>query len=184
MLSFTLNKTPVTVDVDPDTPLLWVLREQLGLCGTKFGCGVGQCGACTVHLDGQPTRACITVVAGVEGKAVTTIEGLSHPVQEAWRVEQVPQCGYCQSGQLMVGAALIDAHPELNAGATEEALDAAIGAGMTNICRCATYFRISKAMKRVARAQPVPAPPPPPVIEVPVVEPAPAPSPKGHGRNR
>ena len=105
MLSFTLNKSPVTVDIDPDTPLLWVLREQLGLCGTKFGCGVGQCGACTVHLDGQPTRSCITVVAGVEGRSVTTIEGLAHPVQQAWIDEQVPQCGYCQSGQIMVAAA-------------------------------------------------------------------------------
>lgn len=135
-----------------------------------------------MHLDGQPTRSCITVVAGVEGKAVTTIEGLSHPVQAAWRTEQVPQCGYCQSGQLMVAAALIDAHPELNAGATEQELDAAIDAGMTNLCRCATYFRISKAMKRVARAQPVPIPPP--VVEVPAPEPAPPTPPKGPGSRR
>ncbi len=150
MANFTLNDTPVSVDVDGDTPLLWVLRENLGLCGTKFGCGVGQCGACTVHLDGRATRACITAVVGVEGRDVRTIEGLKHPVQDAWIAEQVPQCGYCESGQLMAAAALLDGHPDL-ATADDATLDAAISDQMTNLCRCASYFRIRKGIHRAAR---------------------------------
>lgn len=177
MISFVLNKKPVTVDIDPDTPLLWVLREQLGLTGTKFGCGVGQCGACTVHVDGRPTRSCITVVAAVEGTSVTTIEGLAHPVQDAWRAVQVPQCGYCQSGQLMAGAALIDAHPELDGTASDEALDAVLSAEMTNLCRCATYARIRTALKSVAWSRGVPAvmehEAPDPALSSPPAEPAP-----------
>lgn len=142
MPSFILNSRSVSVDVDPETPLLWVLREQLGLTGTKFGCGAGQCGACTVHLDGVPTRSCITSVSGVEGRSVTTIEGLDHPVQDAWIAEQVPQCGYCQSGQIMAAAALLDAHASPD--------DAEVNEWMTNICRCGTYARIRKAIRRAA----------------------------------
>lgn len=140
--SFTLNLQPTSVEVDPDTPLLWVLREQLGLRGTKFGCGIGQCGACTVHLDGQATRSCITAVAGVEGRSVTTIEGLDHPVQQAWIDEQVPQCGYCQSGQIMAAAALLETHSDPD--------ETTIGEWMTNLCRCATYMRIRRAIRRAA----------------------------------
>src|SRR5579863_3438900 len=111
MVSFTLNGTSQRVDVDPETPLLWVLRDTLGMTGTKYGCGIAQCGACTVHLEGQPIRSCVTPIASVSGKTVTTIEGLdprdAHPVQQAWIAEQVPQCGYCQSGQIMSAVALL-----------------------------------------------------------------------------
>src|SRR5262249_30229895 len=127
-----------SVDVDPDTPLLWVVREQLQLTGTKFGCGIAACGACTLHVDGEAVRSCSYPVSLAEGKAVTTIEGLSrdrsHPVQRAWIAEQVPQCGYCQSGMIMAAAALLRTTPKPT--------DAQIDAAMTNICRCGTYPRV------------------------------------------
>jgi aerobic-type carbon monoxide dehydrogenase small subunit (CoxS/CutS family) len=134
------------VDVASDTPLLWVLRDNLGLTGTKFGCGIAQCGACTVHVDGAPTRSCVIPVSSVAGKRVTTIEGLSrdrsHPVQRAWIAEDVPQCGYCQSGQIMAAVALLEANPTPT--------DTDIDATMTNICRCGTYQRIRAAIHRAA----------------------------------
>ena len=136
-----------TVEVAANTPLLWVLRDNLGLTGTKFGCGIAQCGACTVHLDGQPTRSCVLPIAAVGTKRVTTIEGLSatttHRVQKAWIAEDVPQCGYCQSGQVMAAAALL--------GRTPQPSDADIDAAMTNICRCGTYQRIRAAIHRAAK---------------------------------
>jgi len=145
-LSFTLNGKTATVDVAPDTPLLWVLRDNLALTGTKFGCGIAQCGACTVHLDGIATRTCVLPVSSVAGKTVTTIEGLSarrdHPVQRAWIQEDVPQCGYCQSGQIMAAAALLAKTPNPT--------DADIDAAMTNICRCGCYPRIKSAIKAAA----------------------------------
>lgn len=135
------------VDAPPDMPLLWVLRDLLGLTGTKFGCGLAQCGACTVHLDGSPLRACITPVAVAAGKKVTTIEGLSkdgsHPVQRAWTELDVVQCGYCQSGQIMSAAALLQAKPQ----PTDADIDAALSG---NICRCGTYQRIRAAVHRAA----------------------------------
>ncbi len=138
-----INGVSTSVDVDPDTPLLWVLRDHLNLTGTKFGCGVGQCGACTVHLDGQATRSCQWIVRDVGTKAITTIEGLSddgsHPLQQAWVREQVPQCGYCQVGQIMSAAALLAETPHPS--------DADIDAAMAgNICRCGTYQRIRRAI--------------------------------------
>ncbi len=145
-IRFTLNGKPASVDVAPDTPLLWVLRDTVGLTGTKFGCGIAQCGACTVHLEGVATRTCVLPVAAVAGKRVTTIEGLSpnrtHPVQRAWIAEDVPQCGYCQSGQIMAAAALLAKTPHPS--------DAEIDAAMTNICRCGTYQRIRAAIHRAA----------------------------------
>ena len=136
-----------TVNVAADTPLLWVLRDSLGLTGTKFGCGIAQCGACTVHLDGEATRSCVTPVSEVGTSRVTTIEGLSpsgtHRVQKAWTAEDVPQCGYCQSGQIMTAAALLAQKPAPS--------DADIDAAMTNICRCGTYLRIRAAIHRAAR---------------------------------
>ena len=147
MPTFYVNGDLAKVDVDPDTPLLWVIRENLGLTGTKFGCGMAQCGACTVHLNGEPIRSCITPVAQVEGKKVTTIEGLSpdlsHPVQVAWLEIDVPQCGYCQSGQLMAAAALLRDKPK----PTDNEIDDAMSG---NICRCGTYPRIRKAIHRAA----------------------------------
>ena len=150
MISFTVNGNKQSVDVDADTPLLWVLRDTLGLTGTKFGCGIAQCGACTVHLDGAPVRSCSTPVSTVAGKAVTTIEGLSpnssHPVQAAWIAEEVPQCGYCQSGQIMSAAALLAKNPRPS--------DADIDAAMSgNICRCGTYQRIRGAIHRAAQTK-------------------------------
>src|SRR5229473_2300648 len=138
-ISFTVNGKRETVNVTPDTPLLWVLRDTLGLTGTKFGCGIAQCGACTVHLDGAPIRSCSTPISAVAGKTVTTIEGLSanssHPLQVAWIAEEVPQCGYCQSGQIMSAAALLANNPRPS--------DADINAAMSgNICRCGNYQRI------------------------------------------
>ena len=134
------------LDVEPDTPLLWVLRDHLNLTGTKYGCGMAICGACTVHVDGVPTRSCVTPLAAVAGKQVTTIEGLSadasHPVQRAWIEHDVPQCGYCQSGQIMAAAALIADNPAPT--------DADIDAAMTNICRCGTYLRIKSGIHRAA----------------------------------
>ena len=139
-----INGTTRPVDIEPDTPLLWVLRDELGLTGTKFGCGIGACGACTIHLGGVAMRSCILPVAAAIGAEITTIEGLSHAVQKAWIEEQVPQCGYCQSGQLMAAASLL-AH---NKSPTDSDIDAA----MTNLCRCATYPRIRAGIHRAARA--------------------------------
>jgi isoquinoline 1-oxidoreductase subunit alpha len=147
MTSFTLNGKLVSVDDDPSTPLLWVLRDSLGMTGTKFGCGMALCGACTVHLDGQAIRSCVSPLARVAGKHVTTIEGLSasssHPLQRAWIEIDVPQCGYCQSGQIMSAAVLIRENPEL----TDEDIDEAMSG---NICRCGTYPRIRRAIHRAA----------------------------------
>jgi isoquinoline 1-oxidoreductase alpha subunit len=145
--TLTVNGRATSVDVASDTPMLWVLRDALGLVGTKFGCGVGECGACTIHLDGTPTRACLTPVSAVGRKSVTTIEGLDpagkHPLQKAWCELDVPQCGYCQAGQLMTAAALLKSNPEPD--------DAAIDAAMAgNICRCAAYYRIRLGIKRAA----------------------------------
>ena len=146
-ISFQVNGNPRTVDVSPDTPLLWVLRDTLQLTGSKYGCGISQCGACTVHVDGDPTRSCVTPVSAIAGKSITTIEGLSldrtHPIQQAWIAEQVPQCGYCQSGQIMTAVALL-AH-------TPKPTDADIDQAMSgNICRCGTYQRMRKAIHRAA----------------------------------
>jgi len=149
MIETTVNGKPQRLDVDPATPILWVLREQLGMTGTKFGCGVAQCGACTAHLDGQPIRSCSTPISEADGRQITTIEGLAtpegalHPLQQAWIDEQVPQCGYCQSGQLMSAAALLKFSPNPS--------DAEIDAAMSgNICRCGAYGRIRKAIKAAA----------------------------------
>jgi aerobic-type carbon monoxide dehydrogenase small subunit (CoxS/CutS family) len=148
MITLNINGESRTVDVDPTTPLLWVIRDYVGLTGTKFGCGIAQCGACTVHLNGTPIRSCITQVRAVVDKEITTIEGISpdgelHPVQQAWIDEQVPQCGYCQSGQIMAAAALL----ESNSSPTDADIDRAMAG---NICRCGTYPRIRKGIKRAA----------------------------------
>ena len=144
-----VNGKQVTVDVEPEMPLLWVLRDELGLTGTKYGCGIAMCGACTVHLDGQPTRSCVMPVSAVEGKKITTIEALSqdgnHRVQKAWVKLQVPQCGYCQSGMIMAAAALL----EQNKNPSDADIDAAMAG---NICRCATYVRIRAAINRAAKS--------------------------------
>ena len=142
-----VNGKAVTLHAEDDTPLLWVLREELGLTGTKFGCGISACGACSVHVDGEVVRSCSVPVGTLAGKAITTIEGLGnaaapHPLQAAWIAHQVPQCGYCQSGQLMAAAALLQHSPHPS--------DAEIDAAMTNICRCATYVRIREAIHAVA----------------------------------
>jgi len=148
MATLLINGKPRTVDVPPDTPLLWVIREHLQLTGTKFGCGMAQCGACTVHLDGVAVRSCKTPVSAAAGKKITTIEGLSpdgkHPLQVAWIAEQVPQCGYCQSGQIMQAASLLAKTPN----PTDDEIVAAMSG---NICRCATYVRIKRAIKRAAQ---------------------------------
>ncbi|MEI2719780.1 MAG: (2Fe-2S)-binding protein [Gemmatimonadales bacterium] len=145
-ITLTVNGTPHTVDVAGDTPLLWVLRDNLGLTGTKFGCGVGQCGACTVHVEGTATRSCSLPVSTVGEKKITTIEGLStdrsHAVQQAWIAEDVPQCGYCQSGQIMAVVALLTTTPKPT--------DADIDTAITNICRCGTYPRMRAAIHRAA----------------------------------
>jgi isoquinoline 1-oxidoreductase alpha subunit len=144
-----VNGTREEIEVDPSTPLLWVLREKLALTGTKFGCGIAQCGACTVHVDGSPIRSCSTPVSAVEGKEVTTIEGLApspselHPLQTAWIEHQVPQCGYCQSGQLMSAAALLANNPNPNDADIDNAMKG-------NICRCGMYGRIRQAIKTTA----------------------------------
>jgi isoquinoline 1-oxidoreductase alpha subunit len=147
MVSISVNGVRHSLDVPPDMPLLWVIRDELGLTGTKFGCGVGQCGACTVHVNGEATRSCVSPISGAVGKEVATIESLSHdyshPVQQAWVVEQVPQCGYCQSGQIMAAEALLRKHPHPSNEQIEQA--------MTNICRCGTYDRIRSAIHRAAR---------------------------------
>ena len=149
MIALTVNGRRHDVDVSADMPLLWVIRDVVGLTGTKFGCGLSQCGACTVHLNGEPTRSCVTPAASAVGKTVTTIEGLSptatHALQLAWIAEQVPQCGYCQSGQLMSAAALLAKRPD----PTDAEIDAAMSG---NICRCGTYQRIRRAIHRAARA--------------------------------
>jgi isoquinoline 1-oxidoreductase subunit alpha len=149
MITFRINGRAVATDVDNETPLLWVIRDNLGLTGTKFGCGIGMCGACTVHVGGRPTRSCITPVSSVTDADITTIEGLDpegrHPLQKAWIDLQVPQCGYCQSGQLMQAAALLKDFPTPS--------DQDIDAVMTgNLCRCMTYARIRKAIKQAAAA--------------------------------
>ena len=148
MATLLINGKTHNVDVDSSTPLLWVIREHLRMTGTKFGCGMAQCGACTVHLDGQAVRSCQTTVAQAAGKKITTIEGLHpegrHPVQLAWIAEQVPQCGYCQSGQIMAAAALLARNPNPS---DAQIVDAMSG----NICRCATYPRIKRAIKRAAQ---------------------------------
>ena len=144
-----INGRAQQVDVDPDTPLLWVLRDTLGLTGTRYGCGIAQCGACTVHIDGVATRSCSVPVGAAEGAQVTTIEGLSpngdlHPVQRAWIAHDVPQCGYCQSGMIMAVAALLKEKPQPS--------DAEIDVAITNICRCGTYARIRAAIHTAASA--------------------------------
>jgi aerobic-type carbon monoxide dehydrogenase small subunit (CoxS/CutS family) len=147
-INFTLNGQPQSVDVPPEMPLLWVVRDVIGLTGTKYGCGMAQCGACTVHLEGDAVRSCSTPMSAVAGKSVTTIEGLSadgsHPLQKAWVAEQVPQCGYCQSGQIMNAAALLAGTPA----PTDEQIDTAMAG---NICRCGTYQRIRSAIHRAAK---------------------------------
>jgi aerobic-type carbon monoxide dehydrogenase small subunit (CoxS/CutS family) len=150
MITLTVNGERQRLDVDPATPLLWVVRENLGLTGTKFGCGIAQCGACTVHLNGRPIRACVTPVAVADGQNITTIEGVAgaelHPVQQAWIAEQVPQCGYCQSGQIMSAVALLRDNPNPD----DDAIDSAMSG---NVCRCGTYPRVRRAIKRAAASQ-------------------------------
>ena len=147
-IAYRLNGKPEIFDGDPDTPLLWIIREHSGLTGTKYGCGIAQCGACTVHVEGRAARACAFPVKLAQGRKITTIEGLSadrsHPVQRAWIADQVPQCGYCQSGMIMAAAALLAEKPK----PTDGDIDAAI----TNICRCGTYQRIRKAIHEAADA--------------------------------
>jgi len=149
MIKLIINGKETKVDNSTDLPLLWFLRDTQKLTGTKFGCGIGQCGACTVHVDGKAVRSCITPVSEVSGKSITTIEGLStdgsHPVQKAWLEEDVPQCGYCQAGQLMAAAEFIKEHPEPT--------DQDINENITNLCRCGTYVRIRKAIKKAAKIQ-------------------------------
>ena len=148
--SLTVNGKRQTVTAHPDTPLLWVLRENLKLTGTKFGCGVGQCGACTVHIDGQPMFACLRPIATLAGATIVTIEGLSpdssHPLQKAWLAEQTPQCGYCQSGQIMRAAALLNNNPRPTREQIVEHMS-------TNICRCGTYPRIVRAIERAVKEE-------------------------------
>jgi aerobic-type carbon monoxide dehydrogenase small subunit (CoxS/CutS family) len=148
MATLKINGKQVHVDVEPDMPLLWVLRDELGLTGSKYGCGIAACGACTVHLDGQPVRSCVMPVSAVEGKAITTIEGLSqdgaHPVQKTWVDLQVPQCGFCQSGMIMAAAALLEGN--------KNPTDADIEAAMTNLCRCGTYHRVREAIHVAAKS--------------------------------
>jgi isoquinoline 1-oxidoreductase alpha subunit len=147
MIELTLNGKPTAFDVTPETPLLWAIREQAGLTGTKFGCGVGACGACTVHIDGIAVRSCLVPAASVAGRSVTTIEGLGsaarlHAIQSAWIEHQVPQCGYCQAGMIMAVAAMLELNPAPS--------DAQIDASVTNICRCGTYERIRRAIHSLA----------------------------------
>ena len=148
MTAFTLNGKPVTARSEADTPLLWVIRDELKLTGTKYGCGIAQCGACTVHVDGRAVRACVTPLSSVRGKRVTTIEGLSpgssHPLQKAWIAEEVPQCGYCQSGQIMKAAELLSANKKPSRAEIVSHMNG-------NICRCGTYPRIVRAIERAAK---------------------------------
>jgi isoquinoline 1-oxidoreductase alpha subunit len=146
-ITLTVNGQSRSIDVDPDTPLLWVIRDTLGLTGTKFGCGIAQCGACTVHVNGKAERSCIMPVSSVDGTTITTIEGLAqngtlNPVQQAWLDLQVPQCGYCQSGMIMAVSALLAEKPH--------ATDAEVDASITNICRCGTFARVRKAIRGLA----------------------------------
>ena len=147
MIKLTVNGRPVSVDFPEDTPLLWVIRDEIGLTGTKFGCGIGMCGACTVHVGGRATRSCITPLAAVAGAEVTTIEGLDpagqHPLQKAWIELQVPQCGYCQSGQIMQAAAMLQDFPQ----PSDQDIDAVMAG---NLCRCMTYVRIRAAIRKAA----------------------------------
>ena len=147
MINLKINGKSHSVDVDADTPLLWVLRDEVGLTGTKFGCGVGACGACSVLLEGSVTRACVLPISALDGKSITTIEGLSkdksHAVQQAWIAESVPQCGYCQSGMILAVVSLLKQKPHPT--------DADIDGAITNICRCGTYNRVRKAIHRVAK---------------------------------
>lgn len=146
-ISFEVNGQQKSVDVDPQTPLLWVLRDTLNLTGTKYGCGIAACGACTVHINGEPARSCVFPLSAVAGKKITTIEGLSHdrsdPVQQAWIAEQVPQCGYCQSGQIMTAVAFLKKHPRPTAAEVDEAMS-------NNICRCGTAQRLRAAVLKAA----------------------------------
>ena len=148
MVSFKINTEEVSFEGDSDTPLLWVIRDHLRLTGTKFGCGVGQCGACTVHIDGVAQRSCLMPVSSIDGRDITTIEGLApsdaelHPVQQAWLENDVPQCGYCQAGQIMATVDFVQRYPDPT--------DAEIDANLTNLCRCGTYVRIRKAIHRAA----------------------------------
>jgi len=149
MVRLSVNGEVHELDVEPDMPLLWVLREEIGLRGTKFGCGLGVCGACTIHLNGRAVRSCITPIAAADGAALTTIEGIGtreepHPIQEAWLKHQVPQCGYCQSGMQMSAVALLEANPSPS--------DAEIDAGVSNVCRCGCYERIRAAIHDAATA--------------------------------
>ena len=149
MVRLTINGKSMEVTVDPSTPLLWAIREQVGLTGTKYGCGIAQCGACTIHLDGMPVRSCVVPVAAAEGKQVTTIEGLAAngvltKVQQAWLEYEVPQCGYCQAGMIMAVAALLKDKPKPT--------DADIDAGITNICRCGTFQQVREAIHAAAKA--------------------------------
>ena len=146
-ITLTVNGQPKTLDVEPDMPLLWALRENLAMTGTKFGCGIAACGACTVHVNGRAVRSCTLPVSSIDGASVTTIEGLAggdtlHAVQQAWISQQVPQCGYCQSGMIMAVAALLNEHPK----PTDQEIDA----GITNICRCGTFARVRRAIHSVA----------------------------------
>ncbi len=148
-INFKLNGDRVTADVERDTKLLWFLREKLRLTGTKFGCGIAQCGVCTVHLDGHPIRSCMTFVSTLEGRSVTTIEGLSetgdHPLQKAWIKEQVPQCGYCQSGQLMQAAGLLNQRPNPTLKEIKQSMSGVL-------CRCGTYYRVNKTIQKVIQS--------------------------------
>lgn len=148
MISFTLNDEPIEVDADPKMPLLWALRDLLDMTGTKYGCGIAQCGACTVHMDGTPIRSCVMPLTTIAGRNITTIEGLpsdaSHPIQQAWLEHNVPQCGYCQSGQIMSAVALLESNPNPDDAAIDNAMQG-------NICRCGTYPRIKAAIKDAAK---------------------------------
>lgn len=152
-ITFRINGKPTTLDADPAMPILWVVRERLGLNGTKFGCGIAQCGACTIHLDGKPVRSCAVAISEADGREITTIEGIGDsaggltPIQQAWVSEQVPQCGYCQSGQIMSAIALLNRYPN----PTDEQIDEAMSG---NICRCGTYTRIRRAIKQASQTQP------------------------------
>ncbi len=149
MIKLNVNGRIHQVDVEPEMPLLWVLRDHLDLQGTKYGCGISQCGACTVHLDGEPVRSCVLPAAAAAGKAIVTIEGLSahgmHPVQKAWIEHEVPQCGYCQTGMIMAAVSLLERKPRPS--------DADIDGAMTNLCRCGTYARVRKAIHAAAAAK-------------------------------
>lgn len=179
MINLEINGKAHALDLDPNTPLLWVIRDHVGLTGTRFGCGMGLCGACTVHWNGMAVRSCVLPISAVSGAKITTIEGLAHPVQETWVEHQVPQCGYCQSGQIMAAAALLAENPHPT--------DDNINEYMTNLCRCATYQRIRKAIHATAAKTPLPpspsAPPAldsqPPGTALPGTTVVPAPTPAG-----